>query len=106
MRIEHKEKLEKYSELKLKIKELEAEADLLNPEILTILDESELEEVQVAELGKISKAFRRTWKYVAEIENIKKEYETKSKEAQQTGIGATYTEKPYIIFKKATEEEY
>jgi len=104
MTSENKEKLNKYAEVKLEIKKLEEIIEELQPEVMSIVDDAGVEEVEIGDLGKLTKAFRRTWKYAPEIEAIKKEYDTKKKEAEQTGIGAEYTEKPYLLFKTNKED--
>ena len=102
MNPEQKIILRNYSELKIKIKALEAQADELNPFVLESLQVSGAEEVDIEDLGKIVLANRRTWEYPAEIKEKEDTVKAEKKEAEQLGT-AKYSEKPYILFKQNKE---
>lgn len=104
MRVEHKETLNNYAEIKSKIKELEAKADELNPLVLDIMQELEVEEIELGDTGKLSMGERRTWKYPSFIQEKEKELKEEKKKAEQTG-SADYTTKKYVIFKVKSEEK-
>ena len=93
-----KEKLKKYSELKIKAKELESEIDELNKEVLEIMILEAVEEIQVSDLGKLILGSRRTWQYTKEVEKEEKALKELKKLQERTGA-ATYTEKFFPIFK-------
>lgn len=99
MNQQQKDTLNKYAELKKDIKLLEKQAEELNQEVLDILETEEVEEVSLS-IGKITLASRRTWKYSPEITQKEEDLKNEQKTAQQTGIGATYTEKSYVVFKQ------
>ena len=100
MKIEQKDILNSYAELKLKAKELEAQIDELNPQVLEIMKESAVEEIEIGDLGKLTMASRRTWIYPEFIQLKEKELKAEKKEAEQTGT-ADYSEKHYVMFKEA-----
>lgn len=104
MKIEQKDLLNKYAELKLKAKALEQELEELNPQVLSIMQETAVEEIEVGDLGKLTMASRRTWVYPEFIQEKEKELKKEKKEAEQTGT-ADYSEKHYVMFKEAKVEE-
>lgn len=81
-------KLKRYAELKASIKAMEEEADSLNPDILGYMTENEVKEIPT-DVGFFTTYERRTWKYPAEVESIKAEFDAKKKESEQLGT-ATY----------------
>lgn len=103
MKIEQKDILNKYAELKLKAKALDQELEELNPQVLEIMKESAVEEIEVGELGKLTMASRRTWVYPEFIQTKEKELKQAKKEAEQTGT-ADYSEKHYVMFKEVKVE--
>lgn len=100
---EQKDTLNEYAKIKSEIKLLEVKADELNPKALNIIQESGAKEVQIAELGKLSLASRRTWKYPKVILDMEDSLKAKKKEAEQRGT-ADYVEKHYLLFKGNKEE--
>ena len=90
--------LEEYATLKLRIKELEARASDLNPQVLDILQANDIGEVKVGELGVLTVGKRRTWEYSPATMNLEASYKEKKKEEERLGV-ANYTEKAYITFK-------
>jgi len=100
MKVEQKQILESYAELKLKAKELDAQLEELNPQVLEIMKESAVEEIEIGDLGKLTMASRRTWVYPEFIQEKEKELKKEKKEAEQTG-SADYSEKHYVMFKEA-----
>lgn len=101
--IQQKNTIDEYAEVKSKIKELEAKADLLNPEVLEIMRTKDVEEI-VLETGKLTLGARRTWKYSSDIQSAEKFLKEKKKIEEQTGK-ADYEEKKYLIFKGNREVE-
>jgi len=95
---QQKDKLNEYAQIKKDIKILEAKAELLNPEILELMQENEVEEIAIGDMGKLSMSSRRNWKYPADVISWEEDLKAKKKEAEQRGT-AQYTEKKYVIFK-------
>lgn len=100
---EQKNKLTAYSELKLRIKELEAEADTLNPEVLDIMQMEGVEEVEVGDLGKLTLCSKRKWSYTPEVKAKEEELKGIKKRQEQTGE-ASYVETHYPKFNSSKEE--
>lgn len=98
-----KDTLNKYAQIKKDIKALEAMADEINPEVMEIMEMASVEEIEVSDIGKLSLGSRRTWKYSDQITEKEEEIKAIKKEAEQTGIGASYIEKKYVIFKANKE---
>lgn len=90
------ERILKYEEIKLKMKELEAEAVLLADAILSeIPDNTELELKQ----GKLGVASRSQWAYSPNTEQKAKELKQLQKEEQQRGTAVETKGKPYLIYR-------
>jgi hypothetical protein len=89
-----KEKLERYAELKLAIKEAEKEIDLLSEEL-----KAEIEVGQAYDIGsaKISmNQGRPKWIYSVQTQSVEEELKTTKKEEEQLGVAtATYGE-PFL----------
>jgi hypothetical protein len=98
MNKEQKNTLEEYAQLKIQIKALEEKASDLNPKVLDILQDNDLGEVKVGELGVLTVGKRRTWIYSPATMNLEALYKDKKKEEERLGV-ANYTEKPYVLFK-------
>lgn len=94
---EQKKLLREYADLKTASKNLESEMDILNPIVLQIMQDNEVEEIEVEDLGKVTLASRRSWRYPEAITEFESELKEKKKLAEQLGT-ATYNEKQYIIF--------
>jgi len=99
-----KEILNKYAEIKLKIKRLEAEVEFLQPEVTKIAREKleDLDEKAVLDvegLGTISLVRRKQWKYSPDVTGLEEEVKERKKEEQQTGK-ATYNESIGVMFKE------
>ena len=99
-----KEILNKYAEIKLKIKRLEAEAEFLQPEVTKIargmleeLDEKAV--LNIDGLGTISLVRRKQWKYSSDVIGLEEMVKERKKEEQQTGK-ATYDESIGVMFKE------
>lgn len=101
---EQKDVLNKYAQIKKDIKTLELLADELNPQALAIMQDNEVEEIAISDLGKLSMGSRRKWTYSLEIIEKEDALKAEKKEAEQTGIGASYVENHYIIFKGNKDE--
>lgn len=98
-----KDLLNKYASLKLSSKAIENELDELNPMILQIMNEQNLEEIELSNYGKLSLGARRTWKYSPEVEQKDTELKELKKKEERTGE-AEYKEKKYLLFKGIKEE--
>lgn len=84
-----------YAELKLKIKELEEEVEILAPQVLEEMGENE--EVS-SDFGTFVRANRRKWTYPEVLVEFEADVKAKKKQAEQVG-DATYEEVPYLVFK-------
>ena len=73
---ESKDKLNQYATLKQELKLLEEKCDALNPEVLAIMQEAEVEEIQISDIGKLSLSSRRIWKYSIDVD-VDEDVETK-----------------------------
>lgn len=93
-----KDALNEYAELKKEIKRLEEKAELLNPAVLEIMQENQVEEIAIGDFGKLSMASRRSWIYPEAVKELEDTLKAKKKESEQIG-SADYTEKFYVVFK-------
>lgn len=93
--MDKKQTLAQYAALKQEIKVLEEQLELLKEPVMEIM--SDADELQT-EFGTFTKASRRSYTYPAFITTLDEQLKEKKKEAEATGT-ATYTEKPYIVFK-------
>lgn len=100
-----KELLQSYAQIKSEIKLLEAKAERLNPLVLDLMKTTDVEEISLGDIGKLSLGARRTWKYSEKTIGMEKELKTIKKTEEQTGL-ADYSEKHYVIFKAGGEKEY
>lgn len=98
----NKDKLRDYAELKIEIARLQEKADELNNEVLSMMQDNELEEIEINGLGKLSLGSRRKWTYPENISSLEDELKSKKKEAEQVGT-ASYVENFYCIFKQNKE---
>jgi len=94
---QQKDTLNVYAKIKGEIKLLESKADELNPLVLEVMQASEVEEIEIDEVGKLSLGSRRTWKYSQEVQDLEKTLKSEKKTEEQTGK-ADYSEKHYVIF--------
>lgn len=102
---QQKDKLNEYAQIKKDIKVLEEKAELLNPEILELMQENEVEEIAIGDMGKLSMSSRRNWKYTDKVKALDEALKNQKKLEEQTGQ-ADYTEKKYIVFKSNKEKDY
>lgn len=94
----NKELLNEYADLKIKIKEMEARIDEINPLILAeLVKEGEEVELPLAGKGTFGWYLKRTWKFPKNLVDMKEQLKTLEKEAQAKGI-AEYDEKPILKF--------
>jgi predicted phage-related endonuclease len=98
MNKEQKNILDEYAKLKIEIKALEEKADELNPKVLEALRENDLGEVQVSDLGVLTVATRRTWKYSPTLKEEEAILKEKKKNEERLGL-ANYEEKSFVTFK-------
>lgn len=102
---EQKDTLNKYAEIKADIKNLESKAEELNPQVLEIMQVQDVEELTLGDIGKLTLASRRTWKYSTATTAAEKALKETKKIEEQTGK-ADYTEKHYVIFKGNKENDH
>lgn len=95
---EQKDVLNEYADIKSQIKVLEAAAELRNPMVLEIMVDNELGEISIPDMGKLSMASRRTWKYTNKVTELDKTLKEQKQLEERVG-DATYTEKSYVVFK-------
>jgi len=98
MNKEQKNILDEYAKLKIEIKALEEKADELNPKVLEALRENDLGEVQVSDLGVLTVATRRTWRYSPTLKEEEAILKEKKKNEERLGL-ANYEEKSFVTFK-------
>tara|TARA_B110000503_G_C6886304_1_gene304862 strand:+ start:109 stop:417 length:309 start_codon:yes stop_codon:yes gene_type:complete len=96
--LQQKDTLNEYANIKQEIKMLEKKAEEINPVVLEIMRGAEVEEIAIGDMGKLSMASRRAWKYSTGTQDMEKLLKETKKEEEQTGR-ADYTEKHYVIFK-------
>lgn len=98
---EQKGILKRYADIKLEIKGLEAEQDELNPRVLEVLVNEDIEELSTDE-GKFSKMSRRKWTYTESTQDKEKALKTAKAREEQNG-DATYVENFFPKFTAAKE---
>jgi hypothetical protein len=96
----NKELLERYANLKNLIRDAEAQIKEIQPEVLEIMGDNE--ELST-DFGTFTIGHRRTYKYPESIVEAEEKLKAAKKEVEQTGIGCSYTENPYLIFKGVKE---
>ena len=90
-----KQNFELYAEYKIQIADLEAKIEELQPLILAEMPDKP---VELTDVGIFSMGNRKTWAYSQDLEQKKTIVKEQEKLEQQTGA-ATFTEKPYLLFK-------
>ena len=93
----NKEKFARYAELKNKIKELEAEVDMLAPEILEMVFSTDQKKIE-ADFGTFTMSSRKTYKYTEPTIALAEKLKIAQQEEVATGK-ATVTESRFITFK-------
>ena len=81
-------KLKRYAEIKAQVKELETEAEAINPEILQAMVDTGTKEIPT-DVGFFTTYERRTWKYPDEVTALKAQFDEAKKTSEQLGT-ATY----------------
>ena len=101
----NKELFARYADIKNKIKELEAEADVLAPDILAMVASTEERKVE-ADFGVFSIMTRKAYKYTEPTVAMANELKRRQEEEVATGE-ATFTESNFIKFNapKAKNEQ-
>lgn len=97
--LEQKGTLQRYADIKILIKNLEEEQDTLNPQVMEIMNENEVDELKT-EQGKFCKSSRRKWKYSDDLQAREDNLKDSKKIEEQTGV-AEYTENFFVVFKGA-----
>lgn len=87
-------KFAQYAALKQEMKQLEAEMEKLQPEVIAEMGENQ--EVET-EWGNFILGTRRKWTFPPAIEEARTQLKEQEKNSQQLG-DATYTENSYLIF--------
>lgn len=84
-----KELVTEYAAAKLKIKQLEEQCDMMQPDVLKYIAQrmadSDNQPVVLPEMGTFSVYPRRVWKYTPECDDLKKKYEDRKKVEQAKG---------------------
>lgn len=95
---ETKAKIAQYEDLKIRIKKLEDEADLLKPAILAgIPHDVKLE----SDAGVLSVSSRPTWKFSETVESMKERLEEQIKMEKADGTAEEIPGVPFLVFKVA-----
>lgn len=92
-----KTKLEKYAELKIKIKEMEQEVKEMMPEILSDMLMADIDKVET-DAGNFIVEQRKVWKFSEELDNMKQILKDQEKEEMANGI-AEFEFKKILMFK-------
>ncbi len=96
MELEQKLLFTEYEEIKRAIKELEAKADLIKPQLLELIpDDSKID----SGTGIFSKETRQAWKFSEELTAEIKEIEEKKEVEKQTGVAEAKDSAPFIVFR-------
>jgi len=93
-----KNKLKRYSDLKLQEKALKAQMSILNSEILQMLNDENADKIE-SDFGVFTLVPKKTWKFSDSIDTAKKNIKMLQEEEQADGT-ATYTESHYLMFKE------
>lgn len=78
------EKIKEYESYKLQIKELEAKAKELEPEVREALESIDEDQIET-DLGKFYFTTRKTWKYTTAVTDKEAEVKALKKEEEETG---------------------
>jgi hypothetical protein len=97
-----KEKLAKYASIRAQIKELTEIESEMKKDIQLYMIENDADKIEAPGLGTFSLAKRKSWEYPQEITEMEADLITAKKTAEAKGE-ATYTEKPYFVFKESKE---
>lgn len=87
-----------YAEWKKQEKEANKRIEELAPQIIEYMVAQDIEK-QPTTLGTFSLVPKKTWKYTGAVDKAKKELEEIKADEEATGK-ATFTEKPYLLFKE------
>ena len=94
----NKQIINEYADLKIKIKEMEARINELNPIILAdLVKEGEEAVLPIADKGQFSYYMKRTWKFKKNILDAQKSVDKMKDEAKAKG-DADYEETPILKF--------
>lgn len=96
-----KDILQRYADIKIQIKSLEEEQDILNPAVMEVLNQEDVEELTMDQ-GKYSKSSRRKWTYTQATQDKEAALKTAKTREEQTGE-ATYKENFFPKFTVAKE---
>ncbi len=99
---ENKELLNYYADLKIEEKQISEKVEEIKEKVIALMVESELEELELSDKGKLTLNKKRSWKYPEPIKQKEDEVKALKKEAEQLGT-ADYTENAYVVFKSFKE---
>ncbi len=95
--------IKKYSNLRLKIKELEEQEQELRVEILDEMDKNKLDKVE-SEYGNFTVGRRKTWVYSKKVEALEERVKIAKYKEQEEGV-AESKETQYLVFKAQNDEK-
>lgn len=99
-----KEQLIEYAQIKAQIKALTDRESKLKKDIQLYMIENNADKIEAPDVGTFSLAKRKSWAYPQAITEMEADLVVAKKTAEAKGE-ATYTEKPYFVFKEMKEEE-
>lgn len=95
--------LERYAQLKISEKAIQAEIDELAPKIVELLKANDLDKID-SSFGIFSLMNRKNWKFSPAVDEAKKELEAMQENEKATGV-ATFQEKSFLQFKEQKKDE-
>ncbi len=91
------ETIKKYEAIKLQIKALEVEADVLEPEVKEMLANCGAEQIET-DLGKFYFTTRKSWKYTEAVKSKEVEVKELKKKEEEAGT-ATFEENKSLTYR-------
>lgn len=95
-------KFKRYEEIKIEIKTLEAEADELKPELISLIPEDNAVET---DRGSFTLKRRTKWVYSPETTQAEKNLKETKKTEEQTGIAKATEGEPFVEYREKTESK-
>jgi hypothetical protein len=99
-----KEQLIEYASIKAQIKALTQRETEMKRDIQVYMIENGADKIEAPDVGTFSLARRKSWVYPQRIVEMEADLIVAKKKAEAKGE-ATYTDKPYFVFKEVKEEE-